>query len=688
MKGNNTKSGPLCKKEPVVQRTEIFSHALDRKCLVAYLIGMAGITGLYDLDQTNSRDGLHAIAQKMAATIAHRGPDGNGLWQDPDVPLVLAHRRLSVIDLSTDGAQPMASPNGRYQITFNGEIYNFQSLRKELESEGANFSGRSDTEILLGAFEVWGINRALQRVNGMFSFALWDREKRQLHLVRDRMGKKPLYIGWAGKSFVFGSELKALRAHPDFKPVVNRNALALYMRFGSVPAPHTIYDGVWQMPPGTRLTLVFDLLSSGDDLAHDCIPYWNPPRVVEEACHNPLRGSDLELANQFEDLLRDCVRDRMGSDVPLGAFLSGGIDSSAIVALMQAQSSQRVKTFCIGFNEKGYDDAAAAQAVSRHLGTEHHEMFAGPQQAQDIIPLLPDMYDEPFADIAQIPTYMLSKFARQDITVALSGDGGDEMLGGYARHHAIPSLWNRVGWWPQPVRNFVARRIHGVSLEAWDKIGRAQQPQFGARLYKVADLLQLKTMEDIYLHVMSRWTNPTEIVKNSREPLLALHDPSMLPRDLTFAERMMYGDVLMHLPNDVLVKTDRASMSVGLEIRNPLLDHRLFEFCWRMPADARIRQGQGKWLLRQVLARHVPDHLFNRTSTGHNGPPIGDWLRGPLQDWAHELLRPLRLEQDGYFNPAPITAAWQDHLDGKGNHAHRLWTVLMFQAWADKWMKP
>lgn len=649
------------------------------------LFRMCGITGFYDLDKTAPRDGLQAVARKMAGAIAHRGPDADGFWQDPDVPLVLAHRRLSIIDLSVDGAQPMASPNGRYEIVFNGEIYNFQTLRKDLEDEGATFRGRSDTEVMLAAFEVWGVNRALQRLNGMFAFALWDREKRQLHLVRDRMGKKPLYIGWAGKSFVFGSELKAFRAHPDFKPEVNRNALALYMRFGCVPAPHTIYQGVWQMPPGTRITLVFDLLSAGDDLAKDCAPYWSPPRVVEEACHNPLRGSDLELTNQFENLLRDCVRERMISDVPLGAFLSGGINSSTVVALMQAQSNQKIKTYCIGFNEKGYDEAAAAQAVARHLGTDHHEIILGPEQAQSVIPQLPDMYDEPFADSSQIPTYLVSKFAREQVTVALSGDGGDEMMGGYIRHQAIPSLWNRVGWWPQPARNFVANRIHGITIETWDRIGRAQ-PQFGERIYKIADILPLKSMEDIYIHVMSRWPNPTEIVRNSREPLIALHDPAMLPRDLTFAERMMYGDALSYLPNDVLVKVDRASMAVALETRAPLLDYRVFEFCWRLPVDARIRGDQGKWLLRQVLARHVPDHLFNRSKQGF-AAPIGDWLRGPLQDWAHELLRPLRLEQDGYLNPVPINTAWQEHLDGKGNHAHRLWTVLMFQAWLDRWMK-
>jgi asparagine synthase (glutamine-hydrolysing) len=646
---------------------------------------MCGIAGIYDLDKTLSREALDNVLKTMTDAISHRGPDAGGYWQDSHVPMALGHRRLSIIDLSADGAQPMASQNGRYEIVFNGEIYNFLALRKDLENEGAVFKGRSDTEVMLAAFEVWGINRALQRLNGMFAFALWDREKRQLHLVRDRLGKKPLYIGWAGKNFVFASELKAFRAHPDFKPVVNRNALALYMRFGCVPSPHTIYEGVWQMPPGTRITLVFDLLSVGDDLAKDCQPYWNPPRVVEEACHNPLRGSDIELTNQFEDLLKNCVQDRMVSDVPLGAFLSGGIDSSTIVALMQAQSSQRIKTFCIGFNEKGYDEAAAAQAVARHLGTDHSEIILGPQEAQAIIPQLPDMYDEPFADSSQIPTYLVSKFARENVTVALSGDGGDEMLGGYVRHQAIPKLWNRVGWWPQPIRQFTAERIHAIPMDKWDRLV-SKRPQFGEKIYKVADILPLKNMEDIYVHVMSRWSDPTAIVKDSREPLIPLHDPAMLPRDLTFTERMLYGDAISYLPNDVLVKVDRASMAVALETRAPLLDYRVFEFCWRLPVDARIRHGQGKWLLRQVLSRHVPDHLFDRSKQGF-AAPIGDWLRGPLQDWAHELLRPARLEQEGYLNPAPITAAWHEHLDGKGNHAHRLWTVLMFQSWLERWMK-
>jgi asparagine synthase (glutamine-hydrolysing) len=620
----------------------------------------------------------------MAQSIAHRGPDGEGLWQDPDVPMALAHRRLAIIDPSPDGAQPMASPSERYEIVFNGEIYNFQTLRQDLEAEGACFRGRSDTEVMLAAFDIWGINRALQRFNGMFAFALWDREKRQLHLVRDRLGKKPLYVGWAGKHFVFGSELKVFRAHPDFRPEVNRNALTLYMRFNCVPAPHAIYQGVWQLPPGHRMTMAFDVLSPGDDLSKEWSPYWHQARVVEEACHNPLTGDDGQLTDQFEALLKDCVRERMISDVPLGAFLSGGIDSSAVVALMQAQSTQRVKTFSIGFNERGYDEAAAAQAVSRHLGTDHHEMILSAQQAMDVIPQLPDIYDEPFADASQIPTYLVSKFARQQVAVALSGDGGDEIMGGYTRHQAIPSLWQRVGWWPSPLRHMAGKAIRNIPVERWDRLMR-HHPQFGERIYKVADILKLKSMEDIYLHVMSRWDNPSAIVRDGLEPLTMLHDPSWLPRGLTFAERMMYGDALSYLPNDILVKVDRASMAVALEARAPLLDHRIFEFCWRLPIDAKIRQGQGKWMLRQVLARHVPSHLFDRTKQGF-AVPVAEWLRGPLRDWAHELLNPMRIEQQGFLNPAPIANAWQEHLSGKGNHAHRLWTVLMFQAWHDRWI--
>lgn len=646
---------------------------------------MGGIVGFYPLEKDTARERMDRTARAMGDAIRHRGPDGEGVWIDPDVPMVLGHRRLSVIDLSGAGAQPMISASGRYAVVFDGEVYNYQELRADLESDGAQFRGRSDTETMLESFEHWGINRALQRINGMFAMAVWDREKRQLHLIRDRMGKKPLYVGWAGKDFVFASELKAFRAHPSFRPEIDRNALTLYMRFGGIPAPHTIYQGVWQMMPGTRLMLVFDLIAAGDDLVKDAVAYWDMPRVVEEACHNPLRGSDAELIDQFEATLRDCVRDRMGSDVPVGAFLSGGVDSAAVAALMQAQSSQRIKTFSIGFNERGYDEAAAAQAVARHLGTEHHEMIATAADARTMIERLPQIYDEPFADASQIATCLLAGFAGGSVGVALSGVGGDEMLGGHARYQAIPALWRRVGWWPRNARLLLARGIRRVEIERWNRMVRAY-PQFGERLYRIADLLCLRDLEDVYIHVLSHWPDPSLLVRDGREPLTVLHDSTRIPHDLTAAERMMLGDDLFYLPNNVLTRIDRAGMAAGLEVRAPLLDYHLFDFFWRLPPDAKVRQGQGKWLLRQVVARHVPDHLFDRTKQGF-AIPVGEWLRGPaLQDWAHDLLRPQRLEESGFINPAPITTLWQDHLDGRGNHGTRLWTVLMFQLWHTHWM--
>lgn len=645
---------------------------------------MSGICGFYDLDKKTKRGELQRIARAMTDSIAHRGPDGQGVWNDPGVPLVLGHRRLSVVDLSPAGAQPMASASGRYHIVLDGSIYNDPALRQELTADGAKFRSRSDTETLLAAFDLWGINRTLQRMNGIFAFAVWDQEKRQLHLVRDRLGKKPLYIGWAGKFFAFASELKAFHAHPEFRPGINRNSLMLYMRFGCVPAPHSIFEGIWQLPPGHRMTLVFDLLAAGDDLNREWSPYWHMARVVEEACHNPLTGEDSVLTDQFESLLRDCVHDRVRADVPAGAFLSGGIDSSVIAALMQAQSTQRIQTFSIGFSERGYDDAAAAQTVARHLGTEHHERIITPQDARDILPTLAGVYDEPFADTAQISTALLAGFTGDNVRIALSGDGGNEMMGGLPRHLFAPLLWQRAGWWPQPVRRMVARGIHHLSTESWDRLVRSR-PDFGAWIYSIADLLPLKDIDAVYIHTVSCWPKPSLLVRDAREPLTQLHNSAWQPRDLTAAERIMYADALLLLGNALLVQADRGFMAYGVETREPLLDYRVFEFCWRLPMDARIRSRSGKWLLRQVLARHVPDHLFDQKKADFDAP-LGGWLRGPLRDWAHELLNPRRLEQQGYLYAAPVTAAWQEHLSGDNAHTRCLWTVLMFQSWLERWV--
>lgn len=640
---------------------------------------MCGILGFFEVKSVRPRADLPAIGKKMADALAHRGPDDSGLWLDPDHPLLLAQRRLAIIDLSPEGRQPMESHTGRYMLVFNGEIYNFQGLRQELERLGQPFRGRSDTEVMLAAFEQWGVNQALQKLNGMFAFVLWDRETRQIHMARDRLGKKPLYVGWAGTALVFGSELKALRAHPDFARDVNRDTLALYMRYGCVPAPHSIYQDTWQIPAGCRLTLDARTLGAGDNLAARMEPYWNHARIVEEARQKTPPASDAQAIDEFESLLKTCVRDRMVSDVPLGAFLSGGIDSSTIVALMQQLSGSRIKTFSIGFHEAGYDEAAHARAVADHLGTDHHEMYVTAQDALDVIPQLPVMYDEPFADISQIPTYLVSKFARTQVTVALSGDGGDEMLGGYARHVATPELWRRVGWWPRPARQALAGLIRSLPVTAWNRLV-PRSPRFGDRLYKVAGLLPLEGTTEIYEHLVSTWPDPARLVIGGTEKPFPLTQGEWQPRGLGFAERMMFDDALSYLPNDVLVKVDRASMAASLECRAPLLDPRVFDYAWRLPLDMKVRGGKGKWLLREVLARHVPRALFERPKQGFS-VPVSSWLRGSLHGWAQDLLAHDALARQGYLDADLVQDSWKRHEAGAVEEAQKLWTVLMFQSW-------
>ncbi len=640
---------------------------------------MCGITGFFETSALHNTAEQAAIGRTMTDTIAHRGPDDEGLWQDPDLPLLLGHRRLAIIDLSADGHQPMPSTSGRYVIVFNGEIYNFQSLRQTLEDAGHPTKSRSDTAVLLTAIDHWGLNETLQKLKGMFAFVLWDKKEKTLHLIRDRIGKKPLYVGWAGKTLLFGSELKAFKAHPDFSAKINRDALALYMRYACVPAPYSIYENVWQLLPGCRITLKTDTLKAGQDMAALMEPYWHLPRIVEESRHHAKPQTDKDAIDNFEALLEECVRERMVSDVPLGAFLSGGIDSSAITALMQKNAGRRVTSFSIGFDEAGFDEAAHARKIAAHLGTNHHELYITPQAARDIIPSLPTIYDEPFADASQIPTYLVSRFAREQVTVALSGDGGDEMLGGYLRHYATPQIWKKIGWMPPAMRRALAGSITALSADRWDKLA-PHHPQFGERLYKVAEILPLGKAEDIYAHLTSQWTAPETLVKDGHEPLIPLMDPAWQPKNLSFAERMMVGDALSYLPHDVLTKVDRASMAVALEVRAPLLDHRVFEYCWTLPESMKIRNGQGKWLLRQVLARHVPESLFERPKQGFT-IPIGEWLRGSLKDWAEDLLSVSGLREQGYLNHELVRTTWKDHLNGRGRHAHKLWTVLMFQQW-------
>lgn len=640
---------------------------------------MCGLTGFYTAQK---RPDGEAIGRAMNDSLRHRGPDGHGMWKNPEGTVLLAHRRLAIIDLSQEGAQPMVSASGRYVMTYNGEIYNYLDLKTDLERAGVTFRGRSDTEVFLAAVDRWGLNQSLQKINGMFAIVLWDAKTRTLHFIRDRFGKKPLYIGWAGKSLVFGSELKALRAHPDFTARVNPQALTLYMRYGYIPAPFSLYENIWSLPAGHRLAVAADSLAPGKNISHDMEPYWNPLRALEESKSRMRTEPDAAIAEEFETLLGRCVKDRMMSDVPLGAFLSGGIDSSAVVALMQKQSAQKVKTYTIGFQEDGFDEAGYAAKIAAHLGTDHHELYVDATAALDVVPHLPDMYDEPFADASAIPTLLVSKFARRDVTVALSGDGGDEVLGGYTRYIRGPQLWDRMRFLPRPARKILGQALASIPEERWDSLP-AGPPQLGAAVRKAAAVLSLDSQDAMYKRFLIQ--NNDEVLAHPDYAETFLENPDWRARGLEFAETMMYQDTLSYLPNDILVKVDRASMAASLEARAPLLDRRLYDFAWSLPSRFKIRGRQGKWLLREVLKRHVPAALFERPKQGFN-VPIGAWMRGPLKDWAEGLLAPQKIRESGLLDEKKIAQLWQAHKSGKGGNAGGLWTILMFQAWQDRWL--
>ena len=620
----------------------------------------------------------------MADAITHRGPDDSGVWVDGVAGVALAHRRLAILDLSPTGHQPMLSVSGRFVMVFNGEIYNHLELREELA--GQIWRGHSDTETLLAAFERWGFEATLKKCVGMFAIALWDRESRTLTLTRDRLGEKPLYYGWQGETFLFGSELKALRAHPAFGAEIDRDALALFLRHNAVPAPYSIYRDIHKLPPGTFLTL-----HAGQKDARP-VAYWSARAVAEAGQRNLFRGSDAEAATELERLLKQSIAGQMLADVPLGAFLSGGIDSTTVVALMQAQSARPVKTFTIGFNETGYNEAEHAHAVARHLGCEHTELYVTPQDAMDVIPSLSAIYDEPFADSSQIPTVLVSCLARQHVTVSLSGDGGDELFGGYNRYFWARNLWRKLGWMPHPLRAALAGVLTTLPPAAWNtafqKLERWLPPRLryanpGDKLHKAAEILAVRSPEEIYLGLVSHWKNPAQLVPGSVEPLTLLTDPGQQVDLPDFEHRMMVLDTMTYLPDDILTKVDRAAMAVSLETRVPLLDHRVVEFAWTLPLDMKIRHGQGKWLLRQVLYRHVPQAMMERPKMGF-GVPIDQWLRGPLKAWAADLIEPGRLAREGFFDSAPIQRKWLEHQSGSRNWSYYLWDVLMFQAWLER----
>jgi asparagine synthase (glutamine-hydrolysing) len=645
---------------------------------------MCGLAGLLDLSGRTGSEDLETTLQEMTRTLRHRGPDDSGSWTDASSGIGLGLQRLAVIDLSPAGHQPMVSATGRYVLAFNGEIYNFKMLRRELEARGHAFRGHSDTEVILAAIEEWGLFAALGRFNGMFAIALWDAETRRLHLARDRVGEKPLYYGWTGRLFLFGSELKAMRAHPAFRSEIDRNALAAYLRHKYVPTPTSIYEGTHKLPPGTVLTV--------DRAGATTVPtpYWSASEVAERGMDHPFEGSVEEATDALQSLLLDAVGLRMEADVPLGAFLSGGVDSSTVVALMQAQSAQPIRTFTIGFRDETYDEAPRASAVAAHLGTDHTELYVTPEQALQVIPRLPDLYDEPFADSSQIPTFLVSEMARRDVTVSLSGDGGDEVFGGYNRHFWAPVVWSRVGWMPAAVRRAGARALTSMSPRGWDRMlggagvpARFRQPNAGEKVHKLAAVLGADGPDAMYRSLVSHWREPAGIVIGADEPFAAASGGNGAQKGGSeFARRMMFLDLVTYLPDDILTKLDRATMSVSLEGRVPYLDHRVVEFAWRIPSSMHLGDRRGKLLLRRVLNRFVPDELIDRPKWGF-GMPIGSWLRGPLRDWAEELLDGRRLRQEGFFDPRPIRTKWDQHLAGRRNWQYDLWDVLMFQSWLE-----
>lgn len=688
---------------------------------------MCGIAGLLITASTNTQlgarigselgamtaaGGLATIATGMALKIERRGPDDAGVWEDAQSGVAMAHRRLSIVDLSQAGHQPMRSASARYVMAFNGEIYNHLELRAELESmdcraslaETGVWRGHSDTETLLACFEAWGIDDTLKKMVGMFAIALWDTHQRSLHLIRDRFGEKPLYYGWtggnSGGAFLFGSELKALRAYPEFANPICREALALYMRFCYVPAPHSIYENIFKLEPGCILTL------SGPTTVAIAAPvqplrpparqdspqgtlilrrWWSLAESVVSGAQNQITD-EAEALQVLESRLQTAVRLQSLADVPLGAFLSGGVDSSTIVALMQQQVMRPVKTFTVGFEEAGFDESPHARAVAQRLGTEHSELFVSAAQAQGVIPQLSQMYDEPFADSSQIPTHLVCKAARQQVTVALSGDAGDELFGGYNRYFWGPRIWSRIAWLPYQARQALCLAMGRISGDSLDRLGGYLQVVRPAeKLQKLVRSIRFaRNIDDLYLNLVSEWQDPACVVKGFlRDSQSTLGDALPASGVEHPPLRMMYRDSTTYLPDDILCKVDRAAMATSLETRVPFLDHRVVELAWQLPINMKIRGNEGKWALRQVLYKYVPRELIDRPKTGF-GIPIGKWLRGPLRDWAESLLAEQRLQQEGYFHSAPIRTKWAEHLSGQRDHTASLWTVLMFQAWLEE----
>jgi len=649
---------------------------------------MCGIAGFWT-QRGNNRETLKEEIIKMTKTLAHRGPDDEGFYIDKKVDIALGHRRLSILDLSPKGHQPMISFSDRYVIVYNGEIYNYKELKKEIENNfDIKFKSDTDTEVILAGFEVWGVEETLKRINGMFAFALWDKKEKELFLARDRIGIKPLYYGVQNGILFFASELKAIRANRFFKPEIDRNALALFFRHNYIPAPYSIYRNIKKLEPGYYAVI-------DKNLNIKIRRYWDIEKIVEDGIKNPIDLSEKEATLELEKLLLDSVKKRMIADVPLGAFLSGGIDSSTVVALMQAQSNIPVKTFTIGFYEDDYNEAKFAKELAKYLGTDHTELYVTPKEAMDVIPKLSDIYDEPFSDSSQIPTFLVSQLTKRYVTVSLSGDGGDELFGGYNRYFRTSNTWNRINFIPYVVRLRLSKMISLFSPRFIDRVlkpvkviapKQVKNILSGDKVLKFSKILTSRNPDELYKKLISHWKNPEKLVFNSKEPKTILDDflrvKDFIPN---FKDRMMFFDFMTYLPDDILTKVDRASMAVSLEARVPILDHRIVEFSKKLPLNFKIKNGKSKWILRQVLYRYVPKELVERPKMGF-GVPIDNWIRDPLRDWAEDLLDEKKIKRDEFLNPEPIRKLWKEHLSGKRNWQYLLWDVLMFQAWKERWM--
>ncbi len=646
---------------------------------------MCGFAGFINWSNSLAKDALSQICTEMNRRISHRGPDSSGVWSCQESGVSIGHRRLAIQDISEHGHQPMHSKCTRFVLAFNGEIYNHLDMRLQLGCDARDFKGHSDTETLLAYIVKFGLKRTVQEARGMFSIALWDRKERKLQLATDRLGKKPLYFGWMGQNFMFGSEIKAFKAHPGWKPTLNPDALQLYLRYSYIPCPLSIYQGIEKLESGTIMTLSNNARAINKEL------YWDPWKSIQQSLNNPLELSDEQAAIEMERELREAIKLRTISDVPLGAFLSGGYDSTTIVALLQSLSSNPVKTFTIGFEESSYNEAPFAKNIARHLGTDHCEVYVGPSDIQNVIPKLSKMYDEPFADSSQLPTFLVSQIARQHVTVVLSGDGNDEILGGYNRHIWAPKIWDKTQRIPYSIRKGMARALEAFPPRTYDSIERmraqflSQAPinGLGEKIYKISNALRASTTGDLYRSICSNIAMPQTLLTHSNpEPYLKRFDISQAPTD-DFASQMMFCDMLSYMHGDILTKVDRASMATSLEVRSPFIDQKFIEFCWRLPQNQKIRNGQSKWLTRQVLNKYVPQELMERPKAGF-GVPISAWLRNDLKQWMLDILDPSSLKQQGIFNAAEVEKLIESHLSGRRNQQHALWSILMFQEWASE----